>query len=61
MKNDNGRIIGDDDEDAQHTIFTDAEKGSMMGSMVVVLREGQGWENMKTEVRGKRKVEVKLA
>jgi hypothetical protein len=42
MENDNGRITGDNDEDAQHTIFTDAEKGSMMGSMVVVLREGQG-------------------
>jgi hypothetical protein len=38
MENDNGRITGDNDEDAQHTIFTDAEKGSM----VVVLREGQG-------------------
>jgi len=42
MENNSMRITGGVDEDPLHTTFPDAEKGLMMGLMMVVLRKGQG-------------------
>ncbi len=42
LENDSGRIIGGGDKGPLHAICPDAEKGLMMGLMMVVLREGWG-------------------
>ena len=42
MENDSVRITRGVDEDPLHTTCLDAEKGLMMGLMMVVLRKGQG-------------------
>ena len=40
MENDSMRITGGVDEDPLHTTCLDAEKGLIMGLMIVVLRKG---------------------
>ena len=42
MENNSVRITGGVDKDPLHTTCLDAEKGLMMGLMMVVLRKGQG-------------------
>ena len=42
LKNDSGRITGGGDKGPLYAICPDTKKGSMMGSIMVVLREGWG-------------------
>jgi hypothetical protein len=53
MENDSGRITGGVDEDPLHATCPDAEKGSMMGLMMVVLRKGRGGGGHEDKYKGK--------